>query len=97
MSACALINARLIDGTGAPARDGRGLIIEDDGQIGAVGAADSLQIGPETKVFDAGGRTVMPGLIDAHTHLTYHAKEYALILQQMNESLEFNVSIGVQN
>ena len=39
----------------------------------------------------------MPGLIDAHTHLTYHAKEYALILQQMNESLEFNTLKAAEN
>ena len=30
-------------------------------------------------------------------HLTYHAKEYALILQQMNESLEFNVLKAAEN
>ena len=97
MSTAALINARLVDGTGAPPRDGWGLVIDEEGQISAAGAADSLQIGPETKVLDAGGRTVMPGLIDAHTHLTYHAKEYALILQQMNESLEFNALKAAEN
>ena len=97
MSTTAIINARLIDGTGAPPRDGWGLVIDEEGQVSAAGAADSLQIGPETEVLDAGGRTVMPGLIDAHTHLTYHAKEYALILQQMNESLEFNTLKAAEN
>jgi imidazolonepropionase-like amidohydrolase len=96
MTTTALINARLIDGTGTPARDGWGLIIED-GRITYAGPAESLRIGPNANVLDLGGRTVMPGLIDAHTHLTYHAKEYALILQQMNESLEFNTLKAAEN
>ena len=96
MPTTALVNARLIDGTGAPARDGWGLVTED-GRISYAGPMESLQIGPEAIILDLGGRTVMPGLIDAHTHLTYHAKEYALILQQMNESLEFNTLKAAEN
>src|SRR5262245_64921867 len=41
-----------------------------DGKIAAVGtSADVLKLkGPKTRVIDAGGKTVLPGLHDSHTH-----------------------------
>ncbi|HEY8486663.1 MAG TPA: amidohydrolase [Limnochordales bacterium] len=52
-----------------------------DGLIVAVGSNGEVLrwIGPETRVVDVGGRTVIPGLIDSHTHgllagLTYGAE-----------------------
>jgi len=43
-----------------------------DGKIVYVGAADGARalIGPKTEVEDAGGRLVLPGLVDAHIHPT---------------------------
>jgi imidazolonepropionase-like amidohydrolase len=62
-----LTNARLFDGTGSAARDRAGLLVED-GRIARVGAASDAT--PEgATVLDLGGRTLMPGLIDAHTHV----------------------------
>jgi imidazolonepropionase-like amidohydrolase len=58
-------NARLIDGTGAPPRPAVGILVRD-GRIAAV--APDLTA-PGTPVLDAGGATVLPGLIDAHVHL----------------------------
>jgi len=43
-----------------------------DGRIVAVG--DDVVIGPETKVVDATGMLVTPGLIDIHVHV-YHTRE----------------------
>ena len=44
-------------------------------EIAAVGAYDQILkkggIGPETRVVDAGGCLVTPGLVDAHTHLVF--------------------------
>ncbi|MDE3173822.1 MAG: amidohydrolase family protein [Gemmatimonadota bacterium] len=63
-------NGTLIDGTGAaPIPDGAVLIRDD--RIAAVGRLASLQR-PASAVteIDAGGGTIMPGLIDAHVHLT---------------------------
>ncbi|MGO8879520.1 MAG: amidohydrolase [Desulfomonilaceae bacterium] len=42
----------------------------EDGKISAVGTSDEIlrQRGPETKVIDLGGRTVIPGLNDSHMH-----------------------------
>jgi imidazolonepropionase-like amidohydrolase len=89
MASTALVGARLINGTGAAVLDDAGVVMKD-GRIHAAGPVGSLRIPEDAIVIDVAGRTVMPGLVDAHTHLTYHANEYGLILQQMNETLEFN-------
>ncbi len=91
-----LANGRLIDGTGTPPRDGWSVVL-DGAVIEAVGPAAALTLPRDSRVVDVGGRTIMPGLIDAHTHLTYHAGEYALILQQMNETLEMNTVQAVES
>jgi imidazolonepropionase-like amidohydrolase len=62
-----LTNARLFDATGAPVRDGAAVLIEE-GVIARVGSAsDAVPEGAE--VVDLGGRTLMPGLVDAHAHV----------------------------
>ena len=61
-----LTGARLFDGTGAPARAGAAVLVED-GVIRHVG--DASQPCPDgARELDVGQRTLMPGLIDAHTH-----------------------------
>ncbi len=44
------------------------IILIKDGKIDAVGA--NLSIPPDANVLDLSGMTVLPGLIDCHTHLT---------------------------
>src|SRR5271169_575370 len=39
-----------------------------DGRIEAGGRAAELAIPPEAEIVDAGGRIVLPGFVDAHTH-----------------------------
>jgi len=58
-------NASLIDGTGAPARAGIDVWVED-GIIHAIGA--DLET-PERPTIDATGLTLMPGLITSHAHV----------------------------
>jgi imidazolonepropionase-like amidohydrolase len=60
-------NARLLDGTGAPPRTGVDVVLEG-GTIAAVGEQST---GGEAEVIDLRGRTLMPGLIDCHVHLTF--------------------------
>ena len=59
----AITNARLIDGSGAPARRG-GIAIRDE-RIVALGDLRNVEAGTE---IDAVGKAVSPGFIDVHTH-----------------------------
>ncbi len=64
----ALKAARLIDGTGAPAIT-NAVVVVTDNKITAVGAAASVRIPSGARIIDLGNVTLMPGFIDAHTHL----------------------------
>ncbi len=67
-------NARLFDGTGATARSAAILI--EGNHIRRIEATEAALAAPaDAQVVDAGGRTVMPGLIDLHTHLTYRGAQ----------------------
>lgn len=58
--------AQIIDGTGA-APINNGMIIVTDNKIAAIGT--NLKIPENAKVIDLGNATLMPGFIDAHTHI----------------------------
>lgn len=66
----ALTHVRVIDGTGAPARDDQTLIIRD-GRIAALGSTASVPIPDGAKVIGLAGKSVIPGLIMVHEHLFY--------------------------
>ncbi len=72
MGTTLLTNARLFDGTGSPVRPGATIRIED-GRIAAVSEGQESDT-QDARVIDLGGRFVMPGIIDCHTHLTIHAE-----------------------
>jgi imidazolonepropionase-like amidohydrolase len=63
----ALTGARIVDGTGGPVLE-NGTILIRDGRIAAVGPASAVQVPPATVTVDAGGRTIIPGLVNAHGH-----------------------------
>jgi imidazolonepropionase-like amidohydrolase len=66
----ALVHARVIDGTGAAAREEQTLVIRD-GNIAAVG--DSARTPPPAgaTIIDLTGKSVIPGLVMMHEHLYY--------------------------
>jgi enamidase len=66
----ALTNARVIDGTGGPVREGQTVVIKD-GVIAMVGGAGSVKPPTDARVIDLAGKTVLPGLVMVHEHLYY--------------------------
>jgi imidazolonepropionase-like amidohydrolase len=60
--------ARLIDGTGAePVQNG--VVVVTGDRIVAVGAQSRVQVPTGARVIDLGDATLLPGLVDAHTHI----------------------------
>jgi len=60
--------ARLIDGTGAAPVNNAAVVVTDN-TITAVGSAASVNVPANAQVMDLGDVTLLPGFIDAHTHL----------------------------
>jgi len=64
-----LTHATLIDGTGSPAQANTTIVIEG-ARIQSIYPSDSQPIPKGANVEDVSGRYVIPGLIDAHVHIT---------------------------
>jgi len=62
-----LQDATMLDCTGAEPRPHMSVLI-GDGRIAKIGAAGSIAAPEGGRVVDCGGRTLMPGLTDAHVH-----------------------------
>ena len=60
--------ARMIDGTGAAPVNNAAVIVIGD-RITALGPASSVAIPAGANVIDLGDVTILPGFIDAHTHI----------------------------
>ena len=65
----ALRAARMFDGTGAPVTENAVVVVEG-AHILAAGRATDITIPAGAEVIDMPGHTLMPGLIDTHTHMT---------------------------
>lgn len=66
-------NGTVVDGTGAPAVAGTSVLVEGDRivHVGPEAKADVVPRGEPLTRIDATGKHVLPGLIDAHCHMTY--------------------------
>ncbi|UCF21005.1 MAG: amidohydrolase family protein [Gemmatimonadota bacterium] len=69
VDALVVANGTVIDGTGGPAIADGVVVVRDD-RILAVGGGAEFDIPGDVKVLDARGGTILPGIIDAHTHST---------------------------
>ena len=65
-----LDNARLVDGTGAPAREGWSLVIED-GLIATLGPTPGITVAETAERIDLTGHTILPGLISLYEPLSH--------------------------
>jgi hypothetical protein len=71
-----LNHVRVIDGTGAPAKEDQAVVIAN-GKIQFIGPAASAQIPDGAQRMERSGYTVIPGLVGMHDHL-YYTDSYAV-------------------
>ncbi len=88
----AITGARLLTmaGDGAGAIDDGVIVITGD-RIVAIGPRASTPVPAGAKLFDAAGKTIMPGLVDAHAHGAQGEDE---LVPQQNWSLLQNLALG---
>lgn len=87
----ALTNARIITMEGDTVIE-NGTVVITGNRITAVGESDKVNIPADAKVYDLTGKTIMPGMVDAHAHV--NGFRYGLTTQQ-NWSLMVNLAYGV--
>lgn len=62
-----------------------------------VGVGTSLAIPPRAKTIDLGDQTILPGLIDTHTHITYHFDENGKFGVKNDRSAEETLRYAEEN
>ena len=90
----ALVGARVIDGTGA-APIPNATVLVTDGRITRVGPAASLTVPSGAARVDVSGKTIIPGLVNAHGHLNNGDRSlppYDQIIQQLKVYRRFGVT-----
>jgi len=63
----AFINAKVIPIVGQPIE--QGIVLIQNGRITAVGDARTVRLSADVVTIDATGKTIMPGLVDSHSHI----------------------------
>src|ERR1051325_11643510 len=63
--------ARVFDGSSVEAHEGWVVLVRGE-KIEAAGPADKVKAPSDVKVIDLPKMTLLPGLIDAHTHVLLH-------------------------
>jgi imidazolonepropionase-like amidohydrolase len=89
----ALTGARLLDGTGAAPMDTMTIVVVK-GRIQAVGPDGMVRIPADATRVDMTGKTVMPGLINAHGHLDA-GDESQPLYDRINQQLRTYAQYGV--
>lgn len=63
----AYLNARIIPIVGPPIE--QGVLLVRNGKITAVGDARSVRLSADVTIVDLSGKTIMPGIVDTHSHI----------------------------
>jgi len=69
-----------------------GDIVVQDGRITAVGESGRVTIPAGARRIEASGKTIIPGLVDAHKHTTREARD---ILSQQSWEMASNLAFGI--
>ncbi len=79
-----LQGAKLYPVSGTPID--RGVIVIEDGKIKAVGPEGSVAIPPNSRVEVLNGKTIIPGLVDTHSHIGIYSRPSVPANSDGNES-----------
>lgn len=95
-SITAIIGARLIDGNGGTPIENAIVLIEN-GRILSAGPTDEIDLPDNVTIVNVQGKTMMPGLVNAHAHVGYrnevNAAHYSA--EQIQNQLELYARFGV--
>lgn len=88
---------RVFDGVGEKTHEGWVVLVEGD-KIREAGPAASVKVPEGARVIDLPGMTLMPGLIDAHSHIFLHPyNETSWNDQVLKEPIAYRVIAAVQH
>jgi imidazolonepropionase-like amidohydrolase len=88
---------RVFDATGTTAHDGWVVLVTGE-KIAAVGPAESVKAPAGAKVIDLPGTTLLPGLIEAHSHIFLHPYNETLWNDQvLKEPLAYRTVLAVNH
>jgi imidazolonepropionase-like amidohydrolase len=90
----ALTGARLIDGTGRPPIEQATLLIRD-GRIEAAGSQAAVSVPAGSRRIDLSGKTIVPGLINAHAHVNADSASSRPVREQLVAQLRLYADYGV--
>lgn len=94
LTAQTYVAARVFDATGAPVIE-QGFVQVEDGHIARVGKASDLGSAASSAT-DLGDVTLLPGLVNTHTHLTFSA-DADVLENALHDSHEMKVIRAVKN
>jgi imidazolonepropionase-like amidohydrolase len=66
----ALVDAKIIDGTGGPSKTNQTIIIMN-GHIAEIGKIKDITIPKDADIINCSGKTIIPGMVMLHEHLYY--------------------------
>lgn len=94
MSALLFANVKIFDGTGTPLFPGEVLVCGE--RIAAVACGDERLPRDGAMEIDGGGRTLMPGMVEAHAHLTWPSN-VERVINAMHLPIEEHMLVTAQN
>lgn len=87
-------NVRIFDGTGAACFPGE-VRVENNRITAVAKGTDQLPDSADADVIDGGGKTLMPGLVEAHAHVTY--TNFVKLKEMGQIPIEEHAIISLQN
>ena len=89
--AVAFVGAKIVSMKGDEVIE-EGVVVVEGNRITAVGAKGAVNVPAGAAVFEVGGKTIMPGMIDVHAHGAHGVNE---IIPQKNWGQYANLAFGV--